>query len=84
MELSVNEFHLATMVAVIVTVSIATHLFVIGASGPAASGFFAGLRSRFGGAPRRVKDFFDDRVASMLARRERQAAIGRAGGERLR
>jgi len=84
MELSVNEFHLATMVAVIVTVLIASHLFVVGALGPAVPGFFVGLRSRFGGTPSRVKGFFDDQVASMLARRERQAAIWRTGVERLR
>jgi hypothetical protein len=70
-----NGFYLATFVAVLVTISIASHLLFAGMRGSAASELLAGLRSQGIRTPDRVKRAFDHWVAAMLARRERQARM---------
>ncbi len=81
-------FHLAIIVAIIVTAPLASNLLAIAAAGPARTK--TGARARLGlglrRSPRRVKRLVDTWVAIMLVRRERQAAIwaserlhGRAG-----
>jgi uncharacterized protein YjiS (DUF1127 family) len=75
MELFMNDFYLATIVAVLVTISIASHLFVVGTRGFATQGLLAALRSQGVGIADRAKRAFDSWVAAMLARRERQAVM---------
>jgi len=70
-----NDLYLATIVAVVVTISIASHLFVAGTRGSATPGLLAALRSQGARIADRVKRAFDNWVAAMLARRERQAAM---------
>lgn len=70
-----GKLYLATIIAIAITASIASHLFAVGMLRSTRPGFLAGLRSGmrwFGG---RFKNVFDDWIAAMLARRERQAAI---------
>jgi hypothetical protein len=83
MEPLMSSFYLATVVAVVITVSIASHLLVAAALGPAAPGFLAGIGLRIGRLLGAAGDFFNDWVAAMLARRERQV-ISRAADERMR
>jgi uncharacterized protein YjiS (DUF1127 family) len=70
-----RKIYLATVIAVVVTTSIASHLLAVGALGPATPGVLARLRSCVGGFFGRLKGLFDDGIAALLARRERQAAI---------
>ena len=79
-----NKFHLVTIFAMVTTISIASHLFVVGALGPTTPGFLAamGLRVRVLAGAGGI--LLNDWVAAMLARRERQAAAWRAARERLR
>jgi hypothetical protein len=70
-----DKFYLATMIAIIVTTSIASHLLAVGMFRSTRLDFLTGLGSglrRLGG---RFRSGFDDRIAAALARRERQAAI---------
>jgi len=77
-----SSLYLATMVAVAITVSIASHLLVAGALGPSAPGWLAGIGLRIGRLAGAAGDIFNDWVAAMLAHRERQV-ISRAANERL-
>lgn len=77
-----SSFYLATVVAVVITVSIASCLLVAAALG-LAPGFLAGIGLRIGRLLGAAGDFFNDWVAAMLARRERQV-ISRAADERMR
>jgi uncharacterized protein YjiS (DUF1127 family) len=70
-----KKIYLATVIAVVVTTSIASHLLAVGVLGPATPGVLARLRSCVGGFFGRLKRLFDDWIAAGLARRERQAAI---------
>lgn len=83
-----NGFHLAAMVAIIVTASLASNLLAVVTIGPARTKTSALVRLRLGlrRMPRHLKWLVDRRVAAMLLRRERQAATwatqrlpGRAG-----
>lgn len=70
-----NQLHLAMIIAIVITASIASHLFAVGMFRSTRPGFLAGLRSgmrRLGG---QFINVFDHWIAAMLARRERQAAI---------
>jgi hypothetical protein len=78
-----SSFYLATVVAVVITVSIGSHLLVAGALGATAPGMLAGIGLRIGRLVGAAGDLFNDWVAAMLARRERQV-ISRAADERLR
>ena len=71
-----NGFHLATMVAIIVTASLASNLLAIATIGPARTRTGALVRLRLGlrRSPRHMKRLVDSWVAAMIARRERQAA----------
>jgi uncharacterized protein YjiS (DUF1127 family) len=75
MEPAVKKVHFATIVAIVITTSIATHLLAVGALGPATPGFLIGLRSGAGGLFSRWRSLFSDWVAAARDRRERQAAI---------
>jgi len=86
-----SGFHLAVIVAIIVTASLASNLLAIGAIGPQRTTAGALLRLRLGlrRSPRHAKRLVDCWVADMLVRRERQAATwaaarlrGRAGVSR--
>ena len=44
-----KKAYLATVIAMVITTSIASHVLAVGALGPAAPGFLAGLRSGAGG-----------------------------------
>lgn len=70
-----NGFYLATIVAVIVTASLASNLLAIATIGPARAGALVRLRLGLRRSPRHAKRLVDSWVAGMLARRERQAAI---------
>jgi hypothetical protein len=70
-----SRLYFATVVAVFVTTSLATNLLVAGTRGPVLPGMIARLRCRRRRLGRRLKRAIDTCVASMLARRERQAAI---------
>src|SRR5947209_4003856 len=73
MELSMNDFYLAAIVAALVTISIASHVLVAGTRGSATPELLAPLRSQGARMADRTKRAFDHWVAAMLARRERQA-----------
>jgi uncharacterized protein YjiS (DUF1127 family) len=68
-----NDFYLATIVAVLVTISIASHVLVAAMRGSATPELLAPLRSQGARMADRAKRAFDHWVAAMLARRERQA-----------
>jgi uncharacterized protein YjiS (DUF1127 family) len=70
-----KKIYLATVIAIVVTTSIASHLLAIGALGPATPGVLSRLRSYVGGCFGWLKGLFDDWIAAGLARRERHAAI---------
>jgi hypothetical protein len=82
MEPLMSSLYLATVVAVAITVSIASHLLVTGALGPTAPGLLAGIGLRIGRLAGAAGDLFNDWVAAILAHRERQV-ISRAANERL-
>ena len=76
-----NAFYLATVVAIVVTISLASNLLVQVTIGPvdALMRLPLGLRR----SPRQVKRLVDNWVAGMLARREQTVAIcaqNRTGG----
>jgi uncharacterized protein YjiS (DUF1127 family) len=66
--------HIATMIAAVVTTSLASHVLVVHASGAATTGLRARLGAVLRRALRRTKSFLDDRIAAALAERERRAA----------
>jgi len=68
-----SKAYLATVVAVFVTVSLATNLLVVTARGSAAPRLSARLRAGMNRLRRRLKHFIDERVAAMLARRAGRA-----------
>jgi hypothetical protein len=70
-----DKFYLATMLAIIVTASIASHLLAVGMFRSTRPDFLTGLRSGLRRLGRRFRRGFDDRIAAALARRERHAAI---------
>lgn len=70
-----SKFHLATIIAIVITTSIASHLLAVGMSRSTRPDFLTGLRSGMRRLGRRFRNGFDDRIAAMLARRERQAAV---------
>lgn len=70
-----NKFYLATVLAIVITTSIGSHLLKVGALGPATSGFLVSLRSGLSGLFKRVRRFFDGWIAATLAHRERQVAM---------
>jgi hypothetical protein len=70
-----SRMYFATVVAMFVTTSLATNLLVAGTRGPVAPAPMVRLRGRARRLGRRLKRAIDAWVASMLARRERQAAI---------
>lgn len=70
-----KRFYLATIIAIVITTSIASHLFAVGVRGSTTPRFPAGLRSWGSELFRRLGSCFDGWVACMLARRERQATI---------
>ena len=69
-------FHLAAIVAIIVTASLASNLLAIVTVGPARPRTAALARLRLGlrRSPRHAKRLVDTWVAAVLVRRERQAA----------
>jgi hypothetical protein len=69
-----NGFHLAAIVAIIVTASLASNLVAIVAIGPARTNTLVRLRLGLRRSPRHAKRLVDNWVAAMLARREQQAA----------
>jgi hypothetical protein len=76
MEFIMNGFHLAAIVAIIVTASLASNLLAIVTIGPTRTRTSGLVRVRLGlrRSPRHMKRLVDSWVAAMLLRRERQAA----------
>jgi hypothetical protein len=76
MEFIMTGFHLAVIVAIIVTASLASNLLAIATVGPARTQSGALVRLRLGlrRSPRHMKRLVDSWVAAMLVRRERQSA----------
>jgi hypothetical protein len=77
-----NGFYLMTVIAAVITISIASHLFVVGALGPTTSGLLAAAGLRIRRLLGAVGDLLNGWVADMLARSERQAATWHAARER--
>jgi uncharacterized protein YjiS (DUF1127 family) len=75
MEPAVKKVYLATVLAIIITTSIATHLLAVGALGAATPGFLTSLRSGARGFFSRLRRLFSDWVAAARDRRVRRAAI---------
>jgi uncharacterized protein YjiS (DUF1127 family) len=75
MELFMNKFYLATVLAIVITASIGSHLLMVGALGPTNSGFLVSLKSGLSGLFKRIGRFFDGWIAATLAHRERQVAM---------
>jgi hypothetical protein len=65
--------YLAALIAI--TMSIASHVFVLGTIGPIAPEFFTGVRLRVRACCRLSMRFFHSRIAAALARREHQIEI---------
>jgi hypothetical protein len=74
MEIVMTGFHLAIIVAVIITASLASNLLAIVTVGPARTSALVRLRLGLRRSPRYARRLVDAWVASMLVRRERQAA----------
>ena len=70
-----GKMHIATVVAMFVATSLATNLLAAGTRGPVTPNLTVRLRGRARRLGRRMKRAVDAWVASVLARRERQAAI---------
>lgn len=68
-------FYLATMIAIVITTSIASHLLAVGMFRSMRPDFLTGLRSGLRRLGERFRNGFDDWIAATLARRERQAAV---------
>jgi hypothetical protein len=83
MELLMNGFYLMTVVAAFITISIASHLFVVGALRPTTPGLLAAAGLRIRRLLGAIGNLLNGWVADMLVRSERQAAIGHAARERL-
>ena len=62
--------YLAALIAI--TMSIASHVFVLGTVGPIVPEFFAGVRLRVRGCCRLAGSFFHGWIATALARHEHQ------------
>lgn len=69
-----KKIYLVTVIAIVITMAIASHLLAVGALGPATPGLLSRLRSCLGGTFRRLKGRLDDWIAAAIARRARQAA----------
>jgi uncharacterized protein YjiS (DUF1127 family) len=67
-----NKAYWATVIGIVVTTSIASHLLAVGTLRPTMPGGLRPATRRFFD---RLKNFLDDWIAAALARRERQAAI---------
>jgi uncharacterized protein YjiS (DUF1127 family) len=70
-----SRIHLATVVAAFVTASLATNLLLVGVRGQVQSDLVLRLRCRARWLRRRLGHAVDAWVMSMLAYRERQAAL---------
>lgn len=70
-----SRIYVATVVAAFVTASLATNLLVVGVRGPVQSDVLVRLRCRTRRLRRLIRHAVDAWVASMLAYRERQAAL---------
>ena len=70
-----KKVYFATIIAIVITTSIASHVLAVGALGPSASGFLVGLRSGAGGLFSRLRNFIGECIAAMRAHRERREAI---------
>jgi hypothetical protein len=81
MELFMNGFY-RLAIAPVVTASLASHLLAIVTRGPASRDALARLRLGLRRSPRHAKRLVDIWVAGILARRERQAAVGAHSGSR--
>jgi uncharacterized protein YjiS (DUF1127 family) len=75
MEFFMSRFYLATVVAIIVTTSLASNVLAIAVLGPTRPDPLVRFRLGLRRSPRHIKRLVDAWVASMLARRERQAAV---------
>jgi uncharacterized protein YjiS (DUF1127 family) len=75
MELSMKKIYLVTVIAIVVTIAIASHLLAVGALGPATPGMRSRLRSWVSAIAGGLRGQLDDWIAAIIARRERQAAI---------
>jgi hypothetical protein len=75
MEPAMSRIYVATVVAVFVTTSLATNLLVVGVRGPVQSELMLRLRCRARRFRRLLGHAVDAWVVSMLAYRERQAAL---------
>jgi uncharacterized protein YjiS (DUF1127 family) len=70
-----KKVYLATVIAIVITTSIASHVLAVGALGSTTPTFLTSLRSGIRGFFNRLANFIDDWIAAMLAHRERQATI---------
>jgi uncharacterized protein YjiS (DUF1127 family) len=79
LELFMKKFYLATLIAVIVTTSIASHLLMVGVLGPSTAALRLDLRSGVAGFFRRIGSRFRRLLAgwigAVLEYRERRATI---------
>jgi uncharacterized protein YjiS (DUF1127 family) len=74
-----KKFYLATLIAIVITTSIASHLLMVGALGPPIPGLRVHVRSDVAGFFRRIRRRFRRLLAgwidAMLEYRERRATI---------
>jgi uncharacterized protein YjiS (DUF1127 family) len=70
-----KRFYLATMIAIVVTTSIASHLYAVGVAGSTASGNVPARRSRTAELLSWLKHCFDRSVAAAQARYERRETM---------
>ena len=82
-----RKIHFATVIAIFVTTSIASHVLAFGALGPVAPDFVAGLRSGAAALLRRLRNRFNHGRAaarSFLARRAALRELSALGDRELR
>jgi len=74
MEPFMKRVYLATVIAIIITSSIASHVLVVGALGSTTPGLLMRLRSGAGEFLRRLRSFFNAGIAVLRAHRQCRAA----------
>jgi uncharacterized protein YjiS (DUF1127 family) len=70
-----KRFYLATMIAIVVTTSIASHLYAVGGLGSTTSGSVPSRRSRAAELLHRLKRYLDGSIAVARAYREHRATL---------
>jgi uncharacterized protein YjiS (DUF1127 family) len=75
MEIFMNRFYVATIVAAVATILLASRVLMLRGSRSAIPGMLARVRFDLGWVLRGARNLVDDLIAASIAKRERRAAI---------